>query len=83
VSSVPGPSSCVKGPCGAHPNVKQIHAPSTSKKYSHAKYSEQADAVYRLPRVVINMAGRCELTLCIRAESAWLQRLKSKFNKLV
>jgi hypothetical protein len=45
-SAVPGPSSCVKGPCGANPNVKQ-------RKYS----ASSADAVYRLPKVVINMGG--------------------------
>jgi hypothetical protein len=49
-SSVPGPDSCVKGPCGAHPNRKQ-------REGTGSPFSASADAVYRLPRVAINMGG--------------------------
>jgi len=49
---VPGPDSCVKGPCGANPNRQQREG--TSTKYS---YTASAEAVYRLPKVAINMGG--------------------------
>ena len=55
-SSVPGPDSCVKGPCGAHPNKKVREATRSS-------FSASADAVYRLPQVAINMVGSCQKLL--------------------